>query len=72
MGLRRLDNVERKATRAMAGAKLYGGEHKDDVTRAVANYLQARGWLPGPALKRAGEVVRRAGVEKGGAHHLTP
>lgn len=59
MSLRRLDDVERKATRAMAGAKLHGGEHKDDVRRDVENYLKARGWLPGPARRRAAEIVAR-------------
>ncbi len=57
MALRRLDNVERRAARAMAGAALFRGDHKDDVTADVQRYLIARGWVPGPARRRAREVV---------------
>lgn len=57
MGLRRMTNVERKTTRAMASVKLGAGDHKDDVVAAVTRYLQGQAWAPEPARKRARELV---------------
>lgn len=57
MGLRKLDDRERKSTRTLAGAMLDRGEHKDVVRAAVVNYLSKRGWTFPSARLRAKEVV---------------